>query len=60
VLCKVHFESLCQLTPCQQNTPPAALAFEPDIRAEAYHGPLVGAAGMLFAEAKMIVETQVG
>lgn len=38
----------------------ATFAFKPDIRAETYHGPFVGAARMLFAEAQVIVELEVG
>ena len=60
MLCQVDFESLGKLTPRQQDTPPAAFAFESDIRAKACNGPFVGAARMLFSEAEMIVETQVG
>jgi hypothetical protein len=55
VLGKVGFESLCQLAPCQHDAPSAAFAFEPDIRAEARDSPLIGAARMLFPQAKMIV-----
>ena len=60
MLCKVRFESFCQLAPGQQDAPAAALAFEPDIRAQTRDGPLVGAARMLLSKAEMIVETQVG
>jgi hypothetical protein len=60
VLCKVNFESLGKFTPRQQDSPPTAFAFETDIRAEACDGPFVGAARMLFSEAELIVETQVG
>ena len=60
VLCQVGFESLGQFTPRQHDAPPTALAFESDIRAETCDGPFVGAARVLFSEAEMIVETQVG
>ena len=60
MLCKVRFQSLCQLTPCQHDTPAAAFAFQPDIRAETCDGPFVGAARVLLSKAEMIVETQVG
>jgi hypothetical protein len=40
--------------------PATALAFKSDIRAETSDGPLVGATGVLFSEAEMIVEAQVG
>jgi hypothetical protein len=60
VLGKVGFESLGKLASRQQDAPPTAFAFQSDIRAKACDGPLVGTARMLFSEAKMIVETQVG
>ena len=60
MLGQVGFESLGEFTPRQKDAPPAALTFDTDIRAEADDGPFVGAARMLFAKAKMIVETQVG
>jgi hypothetical protein len=60
VLCKVGLESLGKLAPRQQDAPPAALAFETDIRSETSDGPFVRAARVLFSEAEMIVETQVG
>lgn len=59
MLCKVGFQTLCQLAPCKQDAPPAAFAFEPDIRAQTRDSPLVGAARVLFSQAEMIVETQV-
>jgi hypothetical protein len=59
VLGKVSFESLCKFTPRQQDAPSAAFAFEPDIRAETGDGPFIGTARMLFAEAEVVVETQV-
>lgn len=60
MLGQVGFESLGKLTPRQQDAPSAAFAFEPDVRAKAGDGPLVGAARVLFSQAEMIVETQVG
>ena len=59
MLGQVGFKSLCKFTPGQQDAPPAAFAFETDIRAEPGDGPFVGATRMLFSEAKMIVEMQV-
>ena len=38
----------------------AYVTFQPNIRAEAHHGPFVGAAGMWFSQAQMIVQLQVG
>lgn len=60
MLCQVGFESLGKFAPCEHDAPPTALAFEPDIRAQTRNGPLIGAARVLFPEAKMIVEVQVG
>ena len=60
LLCQVGFESLCQLAPRQQDAPPAASTFQPNVRAKTRHGPFVGAARMLFAQAKVIVEPEVG
>jgi hypothetical protein len=60
VLCQVGFESLGKFTPREQDAPSTALAFETDIRAKPRDSPLVGAARMLLAKAKMIVEAQIG
>jgi hypothetical protein len=60
VLCQVGFESLGKLTSREHNTPATAFAFEADIRTQACNGPLIGAAGMLFSEAEMIVQMEVG
>lgn len=60
MLCQVGFESLGKFTPCEHDAPPADLAFEPDIRAQTRDGPLIGAARVLFSQAKMIVEAQIG
>jgi len=57
---KVDFESLGKLTPCKQDASSTAFAFEPDIRAKPCDSPLVGATRMLFSQAKVIVETQIG
>ena len=60
MLGKVGFQSLGKFTPCQQDAPPAAFAFESDIRAKTNDAPFVGTAWMSFSEAEMIVEPQVG
>lgn len=60
MLGQVRFEPFGKLTPCQQDAPPAALAFEPDICAQARDNPLIRATGMLFSQAQVILETQVG
>ena len=60
MLSQVGFESLCKFTPRQQDASTAPFAFESDVRAKACDGPFVGTAWVLFSEAEMIVETQVG
>jgi hypothetical protein len=60
MLCQIGFQSLGQLTPSQHDTSPAALAFEPDVRAQACDNPFIGATGVLFPEAEMIVQAKVG
>jgi hypothetical protein len=60
VLGQIGFESFGKFAPCKHNTPAAALAFKPDIRAETCDCPLVGATWVLFSEAEMIIEAQVG
>ncbi len=57
---QVGFESLCQFAPREHDPPTAAFALQSDIRAEACDRPFVGAAGVLFAEAEVIVEAEVG
>jgi hypothetical protein len=57
---EIGLEPFCEFTPRKHNTPPANFAFESNIRAETGDGPFVGAARMLFAEAQVIVEVQVG
>jgi hypothetical protein len=60
VLCQIGFESFGKFAAGEHNPSSTALAFEPDIRAETCDGPLIGATGMLFSEAEMVVEAQVG
>lgn len=57
---QVGFESLCQFAPREQDAPTTAFAFQADVRAEACDCPFVGAAGVLFAQAQVIVEAEVG
>ena len=59
MLCQVGFESLGKFTSRQQDTPPAALAFESDIRAETRDDPFIGATGVLFSQAKLIVQAKI-
>ena len=57
---EIGLEALCQFAPREHDASSTAFTFETNIRAEACDGPFVGAAGMLFTEAEMIVETEVG
>ena len=59
MLGQIGFEPFRQFTPRQQDAPPAAFAFETDIRAQARNDPLVRATGVLFSETEMVVEVQV-
>ena len=60
VLCQIGFESFGKFAPSEHDTSATSLAFKPDIRAETCDRPFVGATGMLFSEAEMVVEAQVG
>ena len=57
---EIGFEPFGKFAPCKHNTSSAAFTLESDIRAETGDSPLVGAAGVLFAEAQVIVEAEVG
>ena len=57
---EVRFEPFGKFTAGKHDAASTAFAFETDIRAEAYDGPFVGTARMLFAEAQVIVELEVG
>jgi len=57
---EVDFKSLCKFAPREHDAPSAAFAFQPNIRAETRHSPLVRATGMLFAESQVVVEAEVG
>jgi hypothetical protein len=57
---EIGFEPFGKFASCKHNTPPADFTFESDIRAETCDGPFIGAARMLFTEAQVIVEAQVG
>jgi hypothetical protein len=57
---EVNFESLGEFSPGKHNASSATFTFQPDIRAQTGNCPLIGAAGMLFAESQVIVEAQVG
>jgi hypothetical protein len=57
---EIGFEPFGKLTAGQQDAASAACAFQPDICAQARDHPLIRAAGVLFAQAQVIVEAQVG
>ena len=56
---KIGFEPFRKFAPREHDAPPAAFTFEADICAKSCDDPLIRAAGMLFSEAQVIVETQV-
>ncbi len=60
LLGEIGLEPFRQFAPCEQDAPPTAFAFQPDVCAETSHGPFVGAAWMLFAEPQVIVDVKVG
>jgi len=60
VLGEIDLESLREFPPREHDPPPAAFAFEPDIRAETRDRPFVGAARVRFAQPQVIVEAEVG
>jgi hypothetical protein len=57
---QVGFEPFRQFTAGEHDAPSTAPALQPDVRAEAGDGPFVGAAWMLFAQAQVVVEAEVG
>jgi hypothetical protein len=57
---EIRFESFCKFASGQHDASSAALAFQPDIRAEPDNRPLVRTTRMLFSQAQMIVHLQVG
>jgi hypothetical protein len=57
---EVGFEPLGKFTTGKQNAASTAFALQPNIRAQARNSPFIGTTGMLFAQAQVIVEVQVG
>ena len=57
---EIGFESFGKFAAGQHDASSAAFAFQANIRAQARDNPLVGAARMLFAQAQVIVELEVG
>ena len=60
MLCQVCFESFGKFTSGKHHPPATTFALEPDIRAETSDNPFVGATRMLFSEAELIIEAEVG
>ena len=60
MFCEIGFEPFGEFAPGKHDAPSAAPAFETDVRAEAGDGPFVGAARVLFAQAQVVVEAEVG
>jgi hypothetical protein len=58
MLGEIGFEPFGQFTTGKHDPPATAFAFQPNIRAQARDRPLIGATGMLFAQAQVIVEMQ--
>jgi len=59
VFSEIGFKPFGKFAAVEHDAPSAALTFQSNIRAEARDGPFVGAAGMLFAQAQVVVEAQV-
>jgi len=60
MLGEIGFKPFGKFTSSKHNTSSAAFTLKSYIRAKSNHGPFVGAAGMLLAETKVVVELQVG
>ena len=57
---EVGFETLCKFASGQHDASATDLAFQPNISAQTDNRPFIGTAWMLFAQAQVIVELQVG
>jgi hypothetical protein len=60
MLGEIGFKPFGKFASSKHNTPSATFTLESNIRAKTNHGPFIGAAGMLFTEAQVVVELQVG
>lgn len=56
---EIGFEPFGKFTAGEHDASSTALAFQPNIRAKPRDNPFIGAAGMLFAQAQVIVELKV-
>jgi hypothetical protein len=54
------FQTPGEFAPGEQYAPPAAFAFQTNIRSQAGDHPLVGSAWMRFAQAQQVIQLQVG
>jgi hypothetical protein len=57
---EVCFESFRKFAAGEHDAATTAFALQANVRAEAGYCPFIGATGMLFAEAQVIVEVEVG
>jgi hypothetical protein len=57
---EVGFEPFGKFTASQHYAPSATFTFKTDICAKTCDGPFIGTAWMLFAEAQVVVELEVG
>ena len=56
---EIGFQSFGKFTAGEHHAPPAAPALQANIRAQTCDRPFVRAAGMLFAQAQVVVEMQI-
>ena len=56
---KIGLQSFGKFPAGKHDAPSTALTFESDVRTEARDRPFIGAAGMLFAQAQVVVELQI-
>jgi hypothetical protein len=56
---EVGFEPLGKLTTGKHDPPPTAFTFQANVRAETDNGPFIGTAGVLLAQAQLIVQAKV-
>jgi hypothetical protein len=59
VVGEVGFESLGELTTGEHDPSPTAFAFQANVRAETDNGPFIGTAGVLLAQAQVIVQAKI-
>jgi hypothetical protein len=60
VLGEIGFEPLGKFTAGKHDAASTTFTFQPNVRTKTRNSPLIGAAGMLFAQAQMIVESKIG